>query len=189
MTLDRPARVAQAAPLGRMLRDLNTLPFPVIGRINGPAHGAGVGLIAVCDIAIAVRTATCRLTEVRLGLIPANIGPFVVARMGEPNARRALLTARAMNAEDAKRYGLFSEIVDADALDRAIERELADLFACAPSAVAATKRLIEYVSSHELPENLAYVAEKLADAWETRDAEEGISAFFAKRKPAWAREP
>ena len=130
----------ESGDLARMLRALNELPMPVIGRINGPAYGGGVGMISVCDITIAVDTGVYSLTEVRLGLLPANIAPYVVARMGEANARRTFLTARRMSATEARRLGLLSEVVAVDQLDAAVERELADLLQCAPGAVAATKK-------------------------------------------------
>ncbi|WP_431512754.1 crotonase/enoyl-CoA hydratase family protein [Variovorax sp. DAIF25] len=185
MTKSRAERVSESGDLALMLRALNDLPMPVIGRINGPAYGGGVGMISVCDMAIAVDTGVYSLTEVRLGLLPANIAPYVAARMGEANARRTFLTARRMGAAEAQRLGLLSDVVAADQLDDAVERELADLLQCAPGAVAATKKLIAYVHSHDLGTNMIYAADKLADAWETEEGREGIAAFFGKRLPAW----
>jgi methylglutaconyl-CoA hydratase len=185
MKKTRAQRVAESFELALMLRALNELPVPMIGRVNGPAYGGGVGMIAVCDVAIAVETGSYCLTEVRLGLLPANIAPYVVARMGEANARRTFLTARRMTAAEARRLGLVSEVVAADQLDAAVERELADLLQCAPGAVAATKRLITYVNGHDLPTSMTYAADKLADAWETDEGRAGIEAFFAKRPPPW----
>ena len=185
MKKSRAERVAESFELALMLRALNELPMPLIGRINGPAYGGGVGMIAVCDVSVAVDTGVYCLTEVRLGLLPANIAPYVVARMGEANARRTFLTAKRMNAAEARRLGLVSEVVGAEQLDAAVERELADLLQCAPGAVAATKKLVSYVDSHDLPTSMIYAADKLADAWETEEGHEGISAFFAKRAPAW----
>ncbi|MBI5255804.1 MAG: crotonase/enoyl-CoA hydratase family protein [Burkholderiales bacterium] len=185
MKKSRAERVAESFELALMLRALNELPMPLIGRINGPAYGGGVGMISVCDVSVAVDTGVYCLTEVRLGLLPANIAPYVVARMGEANARRTFLTAKRMNAAEAKRLGLVSEVVGAEQLDAAVERELADLLQCAPGAVAATKKLVSYVDSHDLPTSMIYAADKLADAWETEEGREGIAAFFARRAPAW----
>ena len=185
MKKSRAERVAESFELALMLRALNELPMPLIGRINGPAYGGGVGMISVCDVSVAVDTGVYCLTEVRLGLLPANIAPYVVARMGEANARRTFLTARRMTAAEARRLGLVSEVVPPDQLDAAVERELADLLQCAPGAVAATKKLVSYVDSHDLPTSMIYAADKLADAWETEEGREGIAAFFARRAPAW----
>lgn len=185
MKKTRAERVADSARLASMFRALNELPMPLIGRINGPAYGGGVGMISVCDVSIGVDSGVYCLTEVRLGLLPANIAPYVVARMGEANARRTFLTARRMKAAEAQRLGLLSEVVAADQLDAAVERELADLLQCAPGAVSATKKLIAYVDQHDLATSMIYTADKLADAWETAEGSEGIMAFFAKRAPAW----
>ena len=185
MKKTRGARVADSAQLATMLRALNELPMPLIGRINGPAYGGGVGMISVCDVSIGVDSGVYCLTEVRLGLLPANIAPYVVARMGEANARRTFLTSRRMKAPEAQRLGLLSEVAAPDQLDAAVERELADLLQCAPGAVAATKKLIAYVDQHDLSTSMIYTADKLADAWETAEGSEGITAFFAKRAPAW----
>ena len=185
MKKSRAERVAESFELALMLRALNELPMPLIGRINGPAYGGGVGMISVCDVSVAVDTGVYCLTEVRLGLLPANIAPYVVARMGEANARRTFLTAKRMTAAEARRLGLVSEVVGAEQLDAAVERELADLLQCAPGAVAATKKLVSYVDSHDLPTSMIYAADKLADAWETEEGRDGIAAFFAKRAPAW----
>lgn len=185
MKKTRAQRVAESYELALMLRALNELPVPMIGRVNGPAYGGGVGMISVCDIAIAVETGSYCLTEVTLGLLPANIALYVVARMGEANARRTFLTARRMNAAEARRLGLLSEVVSPDQLDAAVERELTDLLRCAPGAVAATKKLITYVNSHDLPTSMTYAADKLADAWETDEGRAGIESFFAKRPAPW----
>ncbi|WP_418319807.1 crotonase/enoyl-CoA hydratase family protein [Piscinibacter sakaiensis] len=181
----RAERVAESTELALMLRALNQLPMPLIGRVNGPAYGGGVGMISVCDIAVAVDSGIYCLTEVRLGLLPANIAPYVVARMGEANARRTFLSAKRMTAAEAHRLGLLSEVVAGDQLDAAVERELAYLLQCAPGAVATTKKLVSYVHGHDLPTSMIYAADKLADAWETDEGREGIAAFFAKRPPAW----
>ena len=187
MKKSRAERVSESFELALMLRALNELPMPLIGRVNGPAYGGGVGMISVCDVSVAVDTGSYCLTEVRLGLIPANISPYVVARMGEANARRTFLTAKRMSAAEARRLGLVSEVVPTAELDAAVERELADLLQCAPGAVAATKKLVTYVDSHDLPTSMIYGADKLADAWETDEGREGIEAFFAKRSPAWRK--
>lgn len=185
MQKSRGQRVAESAELAGMLRALNELPLPLIGRINGPAYGGGVGMMSVCDIAIGVATASFSLTEVRLGLLPANIAPYVVARIGAASARRCMLTARRISATEALSCGLLNAVVDAADLDAAIERELADLLQCAPGAVAATKRLIAYVATHDLPTSMRYTADRLADAWETAEGREGVACFFDKKPPAW----
>ena len=188
MDKSRGQRVAESAELASMLRALNDLPLPLIGRINGPAYGGGVGMISVCDIAIGVATASFSLTEVRLGLLPANIAPYVVARIGAANARRCMLTARRITAAEALSCGLLNVVVDAADLDAAVERELADLLQCAPGAVAATKRLIAYVDRHDLATNMLYTADRLADAWETVEGQEGVACFFEKKLPTWRQD-
>ena len=183
----REERIADARELAEMLRELDGLAKPLIGRINGPAFGGGLGLISICDLAIGVTTAKFALTEVRLGLIPATISPYVVARIGVPNARRVMLNATEMDAAMAVRVGLLAEAVAADQLDAAIERELAALLRCAPGAVTAAKRLIEFVSTHGPDENIPYTAARLADCWESAELAEGVTAFMEKRKPGWVK--
>lgn len=187
MKNSRSERLAESASLATMLRAMNELPMPVIGRINGPAYGGGVGMISVCDIAIGVESAKFALTEVSLGLLPANIAPYVVARIGAANARRTMLTARRMTAHDAKAFGLLSEVVGDDDLDAAIERELSDLLRCAPGAVAATKKLIAFVDHHDLTTSMVYTADRLADAWDSAEGQEGVACFFEKRTPPWRK--
>ncbi|MGE0538057.1 MAG: crotonase/enoyl-CoA hydratase family protein [Pirellulales bacterium] len=185
----RAERVADATQLAQLLADLDQLPKPLIGRINGSAFGGGLGLISVCDLAIGVTAAKFALTEVRLGLIPATISPYVVARLGVPNSRRVMLTAHEMDAADAVRFGLLEAVVDPLALDAAVDREVADVLRCAPGAVARAKELIRFVSTHDTAENISYTAERLADAWESAEISEGIMAFFEKRKPHWNVQP
>jgi methylglutaconyl-CoA hydratase len=182
----REGRMADATEFAGILGELDTLAKPLIGRINGSAFGGGLGLISVCDIAIGLADATFRLSEVTLGLIPATISPFVVAKMGVPNARRIMLNAYKMNGHTAARLGLLDEVVSTVAdLDAAVEREVAAALQCAPGAVANAKELIRFVSTHGDPENLSYTATALADSWESAEIREGIDAFFNKRKPNW----
>jgi methylglutaconyl-CoA hydratase len=182
----RQGRIDDATEFAGILGELDNLPKPLIGRINGSAFGGGLGLISVCDIAIGLADATFRLSEVTLGLIPATISPYVVAKMGVPNARRVFLNAHKLDGHEAARLGLLDVVVPSiEELDAAVEREAAAALACAPGAVANAKRLIRYVSTHNAEENLDYTAAALADSWETAEIREGIDAFFNKRKPNW----
>lgn len=181
----RQQRITESATLATMLSALDKLPKLLIGRINGSAYGGGIGLIAVCDIAIAVEEAGFCLTETTLGLTPANISPYVVSRIGVSNARRTFLNARPLNAHQAMQIGLIHEVVTSSDFDEAIEREISYAFRCAPGAVAATKELIQYVSSHDNLTNQRYTADRLADAWETPEGQHGVRCFFDKQKPDW----
>ena len=181
----RAERVEDSAKLANMLRTLNELSKPLIGRINGQAFGGGTGMISVCDIAIAVESAKFALTEVRLGLTPANISTFVVEKMGRANARRTFLNARPLSAKKAKDVCLVDEVVADDELDAAVEEELKYVLQCGPGAIAATKKLIFYVDSHDTDTNLIYTANLLADTWESEEGQEGIRCFFAKETPSW----
>jgi len=139
---DRPTRLAEARRLAHMLRDLNTLRAPLIGRINGTAMGGGLGLISVCDIAIAAQGGRFGFTETRLGLIPATISPYVIARMGEGRAREVFMNGRILDAEDLPRLGLVARVVPPQDLDAAVEGEIAPYLHCAPGAVIEAKRLV-----------------------------------------------
>ncbi len=179
----RQERIAASGTLGDLLHRLDTAPLLTIAAVNGPAYGGGVGIIAACDIAIAGPGVQLALTEVTLGLAPSNIAPYVVRRMGPAGARRALLNATVMDGPQARRLGLIDEVVDD--LDAAVEAEVGNLLRCGPQAVAATKRLIAYVDTHDHDANRTYAAADLADAWERAEGREGITAFLEKRRPAW----
>lgn len=181
----RAERVEQSSSLARLLRQLDTLPQPLIGRINGPAYGGGVGLISVCDYSIGAEGAKFGLTEVRLGLLPANISPYVVARIGEAASRETMLSGALFEAARAERIGLLTEVVAPDLLDEAVERVVRAHLQAAPGAAADTKRLIAYVASHGLEENMIYAADRLANAWETEEGIEGINSFLQKSTPSW----
>jgi len=182
----REGRISDATEFATVLLELDRLSKPLIGRINGSAFGGGLGLISVCDIAIGLADSTFRLSEVTLGLIPATISPYVVAKIGVPNARRIMLNACKLDGVASARLGLLDVVVRTmEELDEAVEREVAAALLCAPGAVANAKKLIGFVSTHDADENLAYTASALADAWETAEIREGIDAFFNKRKPNW----
>lgn len=182
---DRETRKKGGLELANMLLALNNLPKPLIGRINGSAYGGGTGMISVCDYAIGVNSAKFGLTEVRLGLIAATISPYVVARIGVPNSRAVMLSGALFTAEKGGEIGLLNEVVDAKDLDARVESVIADHLQAAPGAVAASKKLIAYVASHDVEENLEYTASALADAWETDEGSTGISAFLGKTLPPW----
>jgi methylglutaconyl-CoA hydratase len=182
----REGRLADATEFATTLLELDQFPKLLIGRINGSAFGGALGLISICDIAIGLADSTFRLSEVTLGLIPATISPYVLAKIGVPNARRIMLNAFKLDGAAAARIGLLDVVVPAiQELEEAIEHEVAAALLCAPGAVADAKRLIRFVSTHRADENLQYTATPLADAWETAEIREGIDAFFNKRKPKW----
>jgi len=181
----RAERVNQSATLAHLLRRLDTLPKPLIGRINGPAYGGGVGMISVCDYTIGAEGARFGLTEVKLGLLPANISPYVVARIGKVHSRETMLSGALFDSTRAERIGLLTEVAAAGELDAAIERVVHNHLQAAPGAVADTKALIAYVAAHDLETNMIYTADRLADAWETEEGIEGINSFLDKSTPSW----
>jgi len=183
---DPDERAAGAHALAGMLQALNTLPKPLIGRVHGNAFGGGVGLMSVCDVVVAAEHARFGLTETRLGLIPATIGPYVLARMGEAGARRVFMSGRLFDAVEARELGLVARLVAAEALDDAVEAELAPYLACAPGAVAAAKALARRLGPPIGPAEIEASVDALIAQWESGEAAEGIAAFFEKRKPRWA---
>ena len=150
----RAERVEQSATLARLLRRLDTLPKPLIGRVNGSAYGGGVGMISVCDYTIGAKGARFGLTEVKLGLLPANISPYVVARIGKVHSRETMLSGALFDSTRAERIGLLTEVVAVDDLDAATASVVHNHLQAAPGAVSDTKALIAYVASHDLETTL-----------------------------------
>lgn len=187
MAADGATRATEARKLAMMLATLNALPKPLIGRVQGQAYGGGVGMMAVCDVAIGVPEARFGLTETRLGLIPATIGPYVVARMGAAKARRVFGSARIFDADEAVQLNLLSRIAWPDDLDAAIEAEVKPYLSCAPGAVAEAKALIRILAPMPNETQIEASIAALVTRWESPEAENGINAFFAKQKPNWAQ--
>ncbi len=182
---DGPTRAREARKLADMLGALDRMPKPLVGRIQGQALGGGVGMISVCDVAIGVEGAKFGLTEVRLGLIPATIGPYVVARMGPAKARRVFFSGRVFGAAEAQDLDLLARVVAPDDLDAAVEREIAPYLSAAPAAVAAGKALVARLGAPLDEAVIGASIEALVDRWEHPEAKEGIAAFFEKRKADW----
>lgn len=187
MAADTATRRAGATALAQMLGALNTLPQPVIGRIHGNAFGGGIGLACICDVAIGVTGAKFGLTETKLGLIPATIGPYVLARMGEAFARRVFMSSRVFDASEAETYGIIAKAVSPETLDAAIEAEVAPYLNCAPNAVAAAKALARRLGPTIDDATVAASIDALIAAWDGDEAAQGIAAFFDKQPPPWAK--
>ncbi|MFY0309087.1 crotonase/enoyl-CoA hydratase family protein [Leisingera sp. D0M16] len=185
MDADAETRGREARVLAEMLMALNTLPKPVIGALQGNAFGGGVGMASVCDVAIGADHLKMGLTETKLGLIPATIGPYVIARMGEAKARRVFMSARLFGADEAVELGLLAKAVPADQLAEAVEAEVAPYLNCAPGAVAAAKKLARDLGPRLDDAVIDHTIKALVERWEGEEAREGISAFFEKRKPGW----
>lgn len=184
---DSALRRAGAMGLALMLNGLNNLPKPLIARVNGPAYGGGVGLLSVCDAAVGLAGATFGLTETRLGLIPATIGPYVVARIGGAAARRHVMASRVFDAQAAMQMGLLAAVVAPADLDAATDAEVTPYLACAPGAVAEAKAkaLIRRLAGVPDEALIAETVERLVRRWESPEAAEGVAAFFGKRRPDW----
>lgn len=182
---DREQRLAEARKLAAMLSALNELPKPLIGKVHGGAFGGGVGMVSVCDTVIAADTAKFGFTEARLGLIPATISPYVLARMGEANARQVFMSARVFDAKEAERLAIVSRAVTEAELDDAVEAEVKPYLSAAPKAVAASKALTRLLGAKIDKPVIEETIKRLADTWEGEEAKEGIDAFFGKRKPRW----
>ena len=185
MQADPATRAREAAKLAHMLQALNTMPKPLIGALQGNAFGGGVGMASVCDVAIGVDHLRMGLTETRLGIIPATIGPYVLARMGEGRARRVFMSARLFDAAEAVDLGLLARVVPAADLEAAIEAEVVPYLSCAPGAVADAKALARRLGPRIDAETIDMTISALKARWETEEAAEGIAAFFDKRPAAW----
>lgn len=182
---DRAGKIRESSELALMLRELDTLPKPVIGAVGGNAFGGGIGMMAVCDIVVAVGGAKFALTETKLGLIPATIGPYVVRRLGEGKARTVFMGGRVFDAEAGAKLGLIDEVTSPDDLAMTVRDYAENFLNCAPGAVADAKALCLDLARNQHDDTIAYTAGKLADRWETEEAQEGIAAFFAKKPNIW----
>lgn len=178
-----------ARALADLMATLNRLPKPTVARVHGAAIGGGVGLVACCDIAVAAQTATFCLSEVKLGLTPAVISPYVVAAMGERAARRYFLTAETFSADEARALGLVHLVVADEAMDDAVGKVLKALRSGGPRAQAEAKDLIFAVSGRPVDEAVIEdTAERIARQRVGAEGQEGVSAFLQKRPPEWLKE-
>lgn len=179
---------ADAMELAKMLKALRDLPALTVALVEGGAFGGGVGLAAACDMAIATTDATFSFSEVKLGLIPATISPYVVEAVGPRTARALFATARVFDAAYAERIGLVSETVaDSAGLEAAAHRIAGDILACAPGAVEDSKRLVDDVAGRAIDRDLLELtAHRIAAARVGDEGREGVRAFLERRKPRWA---
>jgi methylglutaconyl-CoA hydratase len=182
----RKENVADAELLARLLHSLYRCPKPTIARVHGDCYAGGLGLVAACDIAVAVREARFCLTEVKVGLIPATVSPYVLRAMGERAASRYMLSAERFDAAEAHRTGLLHASVPAAELDAEVDRLLAHFAEASPHALEETKRLVREVAGRSIDAGLVEdTAEMIADARASDDGKEGVRAFLEKRKPGW----
>ena len=178
--------------LSNMFALLNEFSKPVVGVIQGAAIGGGVGLVSICDIVLAEKKTVFSLSEVRLGVVPACIGPFVTAKIGASNSRALFISAERFKADKAKQIGLVHEIFeDAKEMETHLDQLLKNLLECGPAAMTVAKRLVLDLTSPErrarIPDCIEYVSQTLAELRVGPEAQEGISAFLEKRKPSWIK--
>jgi methylglutaconyl-CoA hydratase len=184
----RADNLADAKRLARMFRAVHSFSGPVVARVQGNAFGGGVGLIAACDMAVISGASQFAFSEVRLGILPAIISPYVVRKIGESNARRYFLTGERFGAEEALAMGLASKVSPANELDAAVDEMMRHLLQGSPDAQRRIKALLEMVASTSIEEAQERTPAIIADARASGEGREGLRAFVEKRKPAWARE-
>jgi methylglutaconyl-CoA hydratase len=177
---------ADAQGLAEMLWTVYSCPLPVVGRIHGDCYAGGVGLAAVCDVLVAAEGVNFCLSEARLGLLPATIGPYVVKALGEQASRRYFITAERFDAQRAQALGFVHEVVPADALDAAVAAIVDAFVANGPAAVKACKRLVQDVAGRAIDAALRdQTARRIADIRASAEGREGVQAFLHKREPNW----
>jgi methylglutaconyl-CoA hydratase len=180
-----PENLRDALAMSRMFAALNTLRVPVIGRIHGAALGGGAGLAAICDIAVAEDQTVFGFTEVKLGIIPAVIAPFVLAKIGRSAARQFFLTGSRFSASRAREIGLVHAVVPTGGLDAAIAENVKEIVAAGPEAVAAAKALVSEVWGRSVPDAMPITAQAIATRRVSQEGQEGLRAFLEKRQPSW----
>ena len=185
---DEGQNLADAMQLAELMRLLNTLPIPTIARVQGAAFGGGVGLVACCDIVVASEAAMFSLSEVKLGLIPGVISPYVLRAIGERAARRYMLSAERFDARQACQLGLVHEVVTVTELDARVEDLVNILLECGPQAQTAAKDLIQALSGRFIDQSvIAESARRIASIRASDEGREGLNAFLEKRKPSWVK--
>jgi methylglutaconyl-CoA hydratase len=178
--------LADAGRLAKLMKTLNFMPKPTIARVHGAAMGGGVGLVCCCDIAVGTPKARLALSEIKIGMVPATIAPYVVRSIGEKPARRFFMTGEMINAERAQQVGFLSEVVAEDALDDHIEEIAGILTNNAPGGFAKAKWIINEVHDKEIDDEVISTTVKfIADIRDSDEGREGLSAFLEKRKPNW----
>ncbi|NNC98655.1 MAG: enoyl-CoA hydratase/isomerase family protein [Gammaproteobacteria bacterium] len=181
--------LADARALASMLKTLNDLPKPTIARVQGAAFGGAVGLVSCCDFVVASSNASFCLSEVKVGLVPATIAPYVIAAIGQRASRRYFLSAERFSALNAERLGLVSEVVDPEQLDQAVNRFINNLLGNGPAAMAAAKSLIANVADRAVTtELIEHTCALIAEIRVSEEGQEGLSAFLEKRPAAWISE-
>ncbi|MFZ6755012.1 enoyl-CoA hydratase/isomerase family protein [Undibacterium sp. Dicai25W] len=178
--------LADAGQLAAMLAAIYRCSKPVVAKVQGDCYAGGMGLVAACDIAVSVDTANYCLSEVKLGLIPATISPYVIKAMGESAARRYFITAERFSAAEAQRIGFVHEVVNAEALDSKVAEIVKALVSNSPNAVKQAKKLVQDVASREItPGLVAATVEGIAQIRASEEGREGVRSFLEKRKPSW----
>jgi len=177
--------IRDARALGRMFAALNALPIPLVGRVHGAALGGGAGLAAVCDVVVAAEDTIFGFTEVKLGILPAVISPYVVGKIGQSAARELFLTGARFSAARAREIGLVHATGDAGEIDRMVAKYVIDVLTSGPDAVAASKRLIADVVHRSPAQTLDLTADAIARQRVSPEGQEGMRAFLDKRKPSW----
>jgi methylglutaconyl-CoA hydratase len=178
--------IAESLALAELLEELDTIPKPTLARVNGTAIGGGTGFLSACDISIASSEAKFGLSEVKLGLVPAVISPYIVRRIGESQARRYFLTGERFGAHRAAEIGLVHMVVDPADLDARTDEILAGLLSSGPEALAKAKELLRRIPHMGPMEAKAYGAEMIAALRVSPEGQEGMAAFLERRKPRWA---
>ena len=187
-TYGREENERDAERMARMLRAIDSCPRPVVALAHGAAIGGGVGLVAAADIAIAAEGTVFSLAEVKLGILPAVISPYVLRAIGPRQARNLFLTGERFDAREALRIGLVHEVVPAEELEDAGRRKVASLLSSGPEAVGAAKRLIEQVTGQGPEEAMPLTVRTISERRASGEAREGLSAFLEKRRPTWAQQ-
>lgn len=182
----REENLRETLDLAECLHDLYSLPKPTVARVNGPAIGGGTGFLAACDIAVASTEARFGLSEVKIGVVPAAISPYVLRRIGESRARQYFLTGERFDARRAEEIGLVNAAVAPDELDAKVEGIVSSLLSSGPEALAKAKELITRVPGMSFEEAKRYTAEMIAGLRTSAEAQEGMAAFLEKRKPKWS---
>jgi methylglutaconyl-CoA hydratase len=180
--------LAESNALANLFYQIYTFRRPVIGRINGAAIGGGTGFVAVCDIAIAARSAKFSFSEVKIGVVPACIGPYVIRKMGEGKARELFITGERMNAARAFEVGLVNKVVDDESLDAEVETLVQSILTSGPEAVAMAKKLVSEVPLMTPAQFKPYTAEMIARLRVSQEGQEGMDAFLNKRAPRWTND-